>query len=154
LLPYVPREATWLPGAKEQSIDRERLIGRLTARLGRDRVFGIAIADDHRPDRNWAHDFAGATLARHPRAGGDPIHSPRPTWLLHRPQRLIVRDGNPGYLGDLEILAGPERIEAGWWDGEEVSRDYFVAVNPSGETFWVFREHRDLQAWYLHGVFS
>jgi len=154
LLPYVPREATWLPGAKEQSIDRERLIGRLTARLGRDRVFGIAIADDHRPDRNWAPAFAGATLARHPRAGGDPIHSPRPTWLLHRPQRLIVRDGNPGYLGDLEILAGPERIEAGWWDGEEVSRDYFVAVNPRGETFWVFREHRDLQAWYLHGVFS
>src|SRR5262249_45819471 len=38
LLPYVPREATWLPGANEQSIDRERLIGRLTARLGRDRV--------------------------------------------------------------------------------------------------------------------
>ena len=165
LLPYVPREATWLPGAKEQSIDRERLIGRLTARLGRDRIFGIALANDHRPDRDWAPAFgatvksAGATV-RHPRPNGlpgegrGPIFNPRPAWLLLRPQRLITRDGNPGYQGDLELLAGPERIEAGWWDGEEVSRDYFVAANPRGETFWVFREHRDPQAWYLHGVFA
>jgi protein ImuB len=152
LLPYVPREATWLPGAKEQSVDRERLIGRLTARLGRDRIFGIALANDHRPERNWKkpgtdHDFP---------SGRKPGSVPgfRPVWLLHRPQRLITRDGNPGYQGDLELLAGPERIEAGWWDGEEVSRDYFVAANPRGETFWVFREHRDPQAWYLHGVFA
>ena len=51
LLPYVPRAATWLPGQKEQAIDRERLIERLSARIGGDRVFGIAIADDHRPER-------------------------------------------------------------------------------------------------------
>src|SRR5258705_6911119 len=39
LLPYVPREKTWLPGQKEQVVDGERLIERLAARLGGDRVF-------------------------------------------------------------------------------------------------------------------
>jgi protein ImuB len=52
------------------------------------------------------------------------------------------------------MIAGPERIEAGWWDGEEVCRDYYVAANPRGETFWIYREHRNDQAWYMHGVFS
>src|SRR6185436_10856079 len=52
LLAYVPRTAAWLPGAQEQAIDRERLLERLAARLGRDRVFGIAIANDHRPECN------------------------------------------------------------------------------------------------------
>ena len=45
LLPYVPRESTWLPGAKEQALDRDRLIERLSARLGSDRAFGIAIGE-------------------------------------------------------------------------------------------------------------
>jgi protein ImuB len=67
---------------------------------------------------------------------------------------LIVEGDAPQLQGGLEMLAGPERIEAGWWDGEEVSRDYYVAANPQGETFWVFREHHGAQAWYLHGVFA
>ena len=29
-----------------------------------------------------------------------------------------------------------------------------VATNPHGESFWIYREHRDLSAWYLHGVFA
>ena len=52
------------------------------------------------------------------------------------------------------MRAGPERIEAGWWDGDEVRRDYYVAINARGEAFWIFREHRDPAAWYLHGVFA
>ena len=75
-------------------------------------------------------------------------------WLLQRPHRLILEAGHPVLQGSLELTAGPERIEAGWWDGEEVRRDYYVAANPRGETFWIFREHRDLSAWYLHGVFA
>jgi protein ImuB len=158
LLAYAPRESTWLPGAREQAVDRQRLIERLAARLGSERVFGIAIADDHRPDRNWAPAYAGVTssrASRHPGTGRDPIsHSLRPTWLLQRPQRLITQEGAPSYQGALDLVAGPERIEAGWWDGAEVSRDYYVAANPRGESFWIFREHRNAQAWYMHGVFS
>ena len=162
LLPYSPRASTWLPGAEEQAIDHERLLQRLSARLGKDRVFGIALADDHRPERDWAP-------ASRSRGGGNPARvahalcldsrlrgndNPRPTWLLNRPHRLVARDGSPSYQGDLELRAGPERIEAGWWDGEEVRRDYYVAANPRGGTFWIFREHRDPSAWYLHGVFA
>ena len=75
-------------------------------------------------------------------------------WLLNRPQRLVAGAGGPTLQGKLEILAGPERIETGWWDGEPVSRDYFVAANPGGEAVWIYRERRDPGAWYLHGVFA
>jgi protein ImuB len=147
LLPFVPRNAAWLPGSQERALERERLIERLAARLGRDRVFGIALADDHRPEKGW-------------KPGSDPkrmnrdLTPRRPIWLLQRPQRLIADDGRPSMQGMLDFVAGPERIESGWWDGEEVSRDYYVASNPHGETFWIYREHRDPAAWYLHGVFS
>ncbi len=155
LLPYVPREGAWLPGAREQAVDRERLVERLAARLGKERVFGIAVADDHRPEKDWASAFAGATAtACRPREGGEPISISRPTWLLRRPQRLIARHGKPTLQGALELCAGPERIESGWWDGEEVRRDYYVATSERGEAYWVFREHRDLEAWYLHGLFA
>ncbi len=152
LLPCSPRPMAWLPGAREQAVDRERLIERLAARLGRDRVFGIALGDDHRPESDWKESGTDPVFRKSER----PFHQKengvcprfRPLWLLHRPQRLIAHEGA------LEMRAGPERIEAGWWDGEEVRRDYYVAVNPRGETFWIYREHRDLSAWYLHGVFA
>ena len=150
LLPYVPRESTWLPGAREQAVDRQRLIERLAARLGSERVFGIAIADDHRPENGGRLLFPNSG-----KSNLTPFSFPlRPTWLLQRPQRLITQEGTPSYQGPLDLVAGPERIEAGWWDGAEVSRDYYVAANPRGETFWIFREHRNAQAWYMHGVFS
>jgi len=161
LLPCSPRPMAWLPGAREQAIDRERLIERLAARLGRDRVFGIALGDDHRPERGQTTISRDLNAARSNHAispfgngGLTPVFGPRPLWLLHRPQRLIAREAEPSLQGPLEMRAGPERIEAGWWDGEEVRRDYYVAVNPRGETFWIYREHRDLSAWYLHGVFA
>jgi protein ImuB len=158
LLPYTPRLGTWLPGAREQAIGRERLLERLAARLGKERVFGIALADDHRPEKDWAPAFAGVTSSRHPgrreAMARDPGISPRPTWLLQRPHKLLTRDGTPTLQGELRLLAGPERIEAGWWEGEEARRDYFVATGVRGERYWIYREHRDPSAWYLHGVFA
>ena len=157
LLPYAPRSSTWLPGAQEQALDSARLVERLAARLGSERVFGIAIADDHRPERDWSSRFPPAARpGKVPaaRATRNTAVGPRPAWLLQRPQRLIATSGQPTLQGMLELRAGPERIESGWWDGHEVRRDYFVATNPRGETFWIFREHRDLSAWYLHGLFA
>jgi protein ImuB len=150
LLPYTPRAATWLPGARENALDRERLIERLAARLGKEQVFGIAIGDDYRPEKAEK----GVRLLFGSKSNLTPFSSARPTWLLHRPQRLITEGGEPSFQGKLELSAGPERIEAGWWDGEEVCRDYYVAVNPRGEAYWIFREHRDQQSWFVHGVFA
>ncbi|MCP4043660.1 MAG: hypothetical protein GY731_17180 [Gammaproteobacteria bacterium] len=54
----------------------------------------------------------------------------------------------------LTLRQGPERIESGWWDDHGVSRDYYVAVNPVGETLWVFRERWRPDGWFLHGVYA
>ena len=153
LLSCTPRESTWLPGARENALDRSRLLERLAARLGSERVFGIAIANDHRPENGNGVRYA---FSADKKSVPDTIScfSLRPAWLLHRPQRLVTTEGQPSCQGALEFIAGPERIEAGWWDGEEVSRDYYVASNPRGEAFWIFREHRGAQGWYLHGVFA
>jgi protein ImuB len=147
LLPFTPREGTWLPGREERAVGRARLIERLAARLGPNRVFGISLADDHRPERGWRFPPAAT-----PRAAFD--GGARPAWLLDRPQRLVAGSAGPTLQGALRLIAGPERIETGWWDGEPVSRDYFVAANPAGETVWIYRERRDPGAWYLHGVFA
>lgn len=147
LLPFVAREGTWLPGREERGVGRARLVERLAARLGPGRVFGIALADDHRPEHGWRNS---ATAASRPVYDG----GARPVWLLGRPQRLVAGATGPTLQGRLALVAGPERIETGWWDGEPVRRDYFVATNPAEETLWIYRERRDPGAWYLHGVFA
>lgn len=147
LLPYAPREGTWLPGREERAVGRARLVERLSARLGPGHVFGIALADDHRPERGWRESPASASRGAFD--GGA-----RPAWLLNRPQRLVAGPKGPAIQGALALVAGPERLETGWWDGEPVSRDYYVAANPAGETYWIYRERRDPAAWYLHGVFA
>ena len=147
LQPFAPREGTWLPGREERAVGRARLVERLAARLGQGRVFGIALAEDHRPERGWKNPPAASSR---PRFDG----GARPVWLLNRPQRLVAGAEGPTLQGALRLLAGPERIETGWWDGEPVSRDYFVAANGTGETVWIYRERRDPGAWYLHGVFA
>ena len=72
-----------------------------------------------------------------------------PAWLLRPPQALAQAHGQPLYQGQaLRLIAGPRRIEAGWWSGamEEdvpgppVARDYFVAQSATAELLWVYRE--------------
>jgi protein ImuB len=57
----------------------------------------------------------------------------------------------------LQLVSGPERIEAGWWEPGTVTRDYFIVADTTGALLWVFRE-RPVNgadaAWYLHGLFG
>jgi protein ImuB len=62
--------------------------------------------------------------------------------------------GQPWLQGELCLRAGPERIESGWWDGQDITRDYFVAENLKGSRFWIFRERREKDSWFLHGIFA
>jgi protein ImuB len=74
---------------------------------------------------------------------------------------LPERQGRPVLEGQpLRLLAGPERIEAGWWDGPAAARDYFIAGTPAGVLVWIYR-HRLPQAqaeaesgWVLQGWFG
>src|SRR5438046_3187567 len=76
-----------------------------------------------------------------PREFGHP--GPRPLWLLQAPR--------PMREDDLQLLAGPERIECGWWDGDDARRDYFIARFSDSSLGWVYRE---AGAWFLHGLFA
>jgi protein ImuB len=73
--------------------------------------------------------------------------------LLAEPRNLTMRDGTPCYGGPLQLETSAERIEGGWWEGNDVSRDYHVATNHIGARYWIYHDRRN-RAWYLHGVFG
>jgi len=82
-------------------------------------------------------------------------HPPRPLWLLAAPRALNEVASKPHYRnGPLALIAGPERIESGWWDTGGIMRDYFVAQTPDHSTLWIYRERRQPGGWYLHGIFG
>lgn len=114
------------------------LMERLRLRLGVDAVCGLATQPDHRPEHAWRRVEPGEWDPRDYRQPG-----PRPLWLLESPRRL----GEARFA----LLAGPERIECGWWDGDEAKRDYFVARLDNEALGWIYRE---ADAWYLHGLFA
>lgn len=116
----------------------EQLRERLRARLGDDAVYGLHRQADHRPERAW---LMGAPTVGFQTPALGPL---RPGWLLPQAQPL------PEHSWD--CLAGPERIESGWWDGGDVRRDYLRVRLPSGRQAWVYRTLGDdtlwLQGWF------
>jgi protein ImuB len=124
------------------------------------RCTGLRASPEHRPERAWRPVVdALEPNAMEPNAmklefTGAAACGLRPLWILAEPAVLARRGDAPLFHGSLVLEDGPERIEAGWWDGAPVSRDYFVAANPAGETLWIYRERRDPGAWYLHGLFA
>ena len=150
--------ALWQPGerggeAREQS---EGLIDRLHARLGPEAVHGLAQRPEHRPENAWVATRPPAFFGDPDRAvdGMDETPAARPLWLLPAPQLLAAPKGLPCRHGPLRLLSEPERIETGWWDGGEVARDYYTAIDRHGVRLWVFREREQPHGWFLHGVFG
>lgn len=125
------------PAERQQDI--EQLAERLQARLGRDAVSGLTGVEDHRPEYSWRT----RALDEPPRCAA---LAHRPAWLLPQPRRCAIEN--------YQILAGPERIESGWWDGRDCRRDYFVVRDARGGTLWAFHEYKPHPGWYLHGVFA
>jgi len=148
LLPLASSSLTFLPGAREQAETAARFIERLRARLGNEAVKGLATVADHRPEYAWraAEPGSGTGSAQPPLS--------RPLWLLHVPRPLAEIAAIPQYGGPLMLVAGPERIESGWWNGNDVARDYFVARNPAQSLLWIYRERHAGGGWYLHGFFA
>lgn len=142
-----PRNFCLFPDRERSSEEKTALVERLRARLGSDAVHGLSLYPDARPELAWREAEPGSQTGPAP-------HLPRPAWLLPRPRSLEARDGIPQLDGGLALLKGPERIESGWWDGNDVMRDYFVARNPRGATFWIYRERSRQARWFLHGIFS
>lgn len=136
-----------------------RLIDRLQARLGREQVLQLQTVADHRPERATVlRPWEARAARRLPEA--EPIGA-QPVWLLPEPQALTERDHGPVLEGQvLRLMSGPERIETGWWDGQSVARDYYIAMRPGGALVWVFRSRLPRPAgelhtgWFLQGRFA
>ncbi len=142
----------------------EHLTRLLKERLGRIELVASVIAEnvlraapvaDHRPEiiANWVpvtSDVKGCAL---------PGDQPRPSWLLEAPVQLMTRAHRPFYGSPLRTVSPGERVEAGWWGGELVTRDYFVAEADDHSCYWIYRERvgsrgEDDPRWFLHGLFG
>jgi protein ImuB len=148
LLPLPASTLSFLPDAARHAEAASQLIERLRARLGQDAVTGSQCMPDYRPERAWLPCEPGT------QAHSTVCSSARPLWLLAAPQPLPEVAAAPCYEGRLTLLAGPERIETGWWDENEVAREYFVASNAAQALLWIYRERNAGGKWYLHGFFS
>ncbi|MGH8441308.1 MAG: Y-family DNA polymerase, partial [Nevskiaceae bacterium] len=115
------------------------LLDRLRARLGPETVRSLGLAADHRPEKSWCSLPDGSTRGQASGATG----ARRPLWLLPEPQPLAQMP---------QCIAGPERIEGGWWDGLDATRDYYVARSGAAR-LWVYRE-RGSGGWFLQGLWS
>ncbi len=138
LEPLAGRSAGLFGDARAEGEAWAQLVERLEARLGAGAVHGFTVQPDHRPEHAWRRVEPGEW---DPREFVPP--GPRPAWLFESPRRA-----DPG---SFERLAGPERIECGWWDGDEARRDYFVARSAEGSLLWVYREDG---GWFVHGLFA
>lgn len=127
------------------------LIEQLRARLGAGAVYGVEAVAEHRPEKSWR--VAEPAPASTPPPQGV-AERRRPLWLLAQPQALESSRGRPHHGGPLQLLMGPERIESGWWDADDVRRDYYVAQDRHGSRLWIYRECAGTKGWFLHGIFG
>ena len=153
---------------EEQVTDVTPLIDVLGNRGGQ-RIFRVAPVASDVPERSVQRiaptaDEEGATW---------PLHWPRPSRLLARPEAIeviaLLPDHPPvsftwrGKRRRVKRADGPERIFGEWWkrSSEWIAvRDYFVVEDDTGERFWIFRSGDGVDAetgshkWFLHGVFA
>ncbi|MCQ4313348.1 DNA polymerase Y family protein [Pseudomonas stutzeri] len=121
---FVPQHRELFDERPQQSLSWEQLRERLRARLGDDAVQGLGARADHRPECAWQPQHASQSEP-------PPTTGLRPGWLL--------AESKPLHEASLRILAGPERIESGWWDGGDVRRDYYLVETRAGQRGWAFR---------------
>jgi protein ImuB len=152
-------KSLWSPGEHGHASTGElpSLVEHLRARLGSQALYGIRRVAQHRPERAWGmaepviDERATVPMSS---AVAPAVAVSRPAWLLAAPQPLETMRGRPRHHGKLELLRGPERIESGWWDCNDVQRDYYVAKDGAGALLWIYRECNGQRRWFLHGIFG
>ncbi|MET0209913.1 MAG: DNA polymerase Y family protein [Burkholderiaceae bacterium] len=138
------------------------VLERIAARLGPARVLCPVVVEDERVE--WMTHWQPAPVV-HPRQPRRTVDVAQPTFVFEAPIQLAVRSGRPLYQGPLQLLAGPHRIEGGWWDRttadgvqttRHVARDYWVALSEHAGVLWVFQTRlaNDRTEWFVHGVFA
>jgi protein ImuB len=166
-------------GGGEDEPELDRLVDRLSARLGRRRISRLVAHDSHIPELAAAALPAQATARAElgwdalRRFRADAGSGRRPLRLLARPEPIeaiaVVPDGPPlrfrwrRALHEVVAAEGPERIEGAWWSEQGgPARDYFRVEDKAGLRFWLFRAglYRDTArglatpCWFLHGMYA
>ncbi len=139
LPPFVPAGRDLFDTRPAQAVSWPQLRERLRARLGDEAVYRVAASGDPRPERAWKREEDG-------RPSNAPLRPSRPAWLLRQPiplREAIAR-----------TLSGPERLESGWWDGDDARRDYYVVETTRGQRAWAFTPAGERDGWMLHGWFA
>jgi protein ImuB len=149
LPPLCPLHRDLFDERRGETLDWPSLIERLRARLGDVALRGLGCVEDHRPARAW--QFTAVEMGLTPKRPGTSRSSEagldrRPFWLLRRP--MPISDAS------VRILAGPERIESGWWDEHDKRRDYYVIETHLGQRAWAFVPVAESTGWTLHGWFA
>ena len=131
-----------------------QFVERLQARLGGEALKHVVAVPDHRPERAMQTAPIGMPLPTAAAPCSTGRRRPRPLWLTREPLPLPEQNGRPALGGALTLGPERERVQGGWWEGADLARDYFIASDPRGTRWWVFRELDGRRGWYLHGVFE
>ncbi|MCB1641917.1 MAG: DNA polymerase Y family protein [Xanthomonadales bacterium] len=127
--------------------DWPALLERLRARLGETALLRLQAQPDHRPEHAATLvpvTLAGTDTSATGAAAAPPLQQ-QPLWLT-----------DPTEAGPPATTAGTflERIEGGWWDGEDIRRDYWCLRDADGAQAWVYNDPRQPAQWYLHGWYG
>ena len=153
-----------IPTAETRAAAREqawlKLLERLRARLGRGVLWQPEAHADRRPSRAGRYREILPVDDQKPSEPHTelPGFAQRP--LLFSPSETVLptdADNRPIWGGPLTFMTLRERIESGWWEGEDSSRDYYVARNPNGEQAWICRvlpRAGSRGYWALQGTFD
>ena len=144
--PITQGQTHLLTHAKAGKNDAGRyLLSSLQARLGSDKVKGIASVSEHLPEHSWQSTTVNSIGKVQTRQQEHTLSfgACRPFWLLAQPE-VIART-------EFELLKGPERLQTHWWQQAYYCRDYYIASHVDGGLCWVYQEQ---EGFYLHGWFS
>ncbi len=151
-----------------------RLTDHLSNQLGREAVTRARLVPDPQPEYACRFEPLVQAAAKAPAQGRQanpgasalvegrfPLTRPLRLWPRPEPIQVlsVIPEGPPLRIEwrtlDYRVLRawGPERIETGWWRGEDVRRDYYVTATECGTRLWVFRRTEDGR-WFLHGAFD
>ncbi|MBX7103003.1 MAG: DNA polymerase Y family protein [Gemmataceae bacterium] len=153
------RERDLFDEDSRQEPEWERLIGRLTSRLGSPALYGPVPVADPIPER--AYRRAPAERAGRARGVSTIAIGHRPWRLFSPPIPIVVtchRTQPVAFEWEDQRHAvvrarGPERIESGWWRGESTRRDYYRVETGAGRRHWIYRD-LNTGHWHLHGHFE
>lgn len=112
----------------------------LKIKLGEDSVQFPSLHEQHLPEQR-------SQLVKEPQKSEYTYlanhHTPVPLFLLENPIALTE---------EISLKSSIERISSNWWQGEQVTRDYYLAETKTGQWIWVFRQPD--KRWFIHGYYG